>query len=195
MFLTLDEAAFVSENVFIYVILPMIIQKGCCVALTTTPRPEGNWISSMALSAEKIKCVANVIHVGKPCKECYDEGREAYCMHQKSLPWKDPVLQEKIGTHLLGNRASSHLQEQYATINESSQKNFSKALINRLFSHEKPFKSKPDFLYFMVDPSGGGKSDVGIVGGYFADNALNVSIVFIFFFSCDYHYHYFFLQV
>jgi hypothetical protein len=86
------------------------------------------------------------------------------CTHQAQPPYKSTKKQSLFQKYIyIGDRKDDNLREQFAVIVDDNGKTFPTALVNRIFSNPRYVtQTPPQLLFFMVDPSGNGKSEMGM---------------------------------
>lgn len=176
----LEEAAFVKEDLFYEVIVPLLGVDGTAVLAISTPDKDDDNYYSMLMDMkdpdDPEESLFRTIPIGLSCDECIAAGKASSCKHKEDLapPWKGADRQRKIEKIMEGN-PELHSRENLGNRHNDTMYMFRGRCLND-FARRPPMYMGGgcDVVYCAIDPSGGGtQSDYAIVtvavrGGQFA---------------------------
>lgn len=175
----LEEAAFVDEELFNVVIVPLLGVNHTAILGISTPSDETNYYSELIGTLdENGDPLFKVLAVGLICQACKDD-MNPNCTHRiyRMPAWKSVERQEKVMS-LLKDQSETAMREAQGVIVSSKKFVFNKVWVDRL--KRAPFCALPpvvNVVYIGVDPSGGGTaSDYTIASVVFAGNKKVVSV-------------------
>lgn len=162
----MEEAAFMSLDVFFEVIVPLLEMETTALIAISTPLDGLNFYSEMFdLKGGDGKPLFNTLRVGLSCEKCQKAGKAAECTHMASIipPWKSAAKFDMVKS-IYGDRKDLLARESMGQITNDAASVFSQKLVDRMFS-KVPWclKNKAKFIFLGVDPNGGGSSELAIV--------------------------------
>jgi hypothetical protein len=154
----LEEAAFMSEQVFWKVVYPLMGVDDTAVLAISTPDDEFNYYSE--LLALKL---FREIYLGADCSTCMEAG--VPCIHSKLLMpvWKSEGRQNRL--QQMNKDKALHDRENLGKINSNKNYLFKKQWIdafNKRASHH--FQYNPQVIHCAIDPAGGGEGSDYTIG-------------------------------
>lgn len=161
----------------------MAVRTGTSIVVVSTPMESDNYVSKLANKQKEGEQLINVLHIGKPCDECWKTDKPYLCPHQLQPPWKSSKRQQKYSRYLYSGKQDQNLREQFAVITESGTRCFEDIHVQFLSSApaHKTTRS-PDFIYMFADPAEGGENDFGITMCFWDESLFVVSFFHIFLF-------------
>lgn len=147
------------------------------IIAATSPQTEDSYNHHLITLINPLtgKNVYNVVYLYEVCQACLDAGKAHKCTHnQEQL--SDSKRQETVDEVRLGYRAgqsAAKLRETAGVTTSGVDRLIPADYITRFFNTRVKVKSpsltlqidgKPRCLYLAIDPSGGGDSELGIVG-------------------------------
>ena len=162
----MEEAAFMSLDVFFQVVLPLLEMETTALIAISTPLDGLNFYSEMfELEGADGKPMFNTLKVGLACDRCQKLGKATECTHMKDIipPWKSAAKFDMVKS-VYGDRKDLLARESMGQITNDAASVFSQKQVNALM--KKPLwkmKSNPEYVFLGVDPNGGGTSDFAIV--------------------------------
>ena len=179
----LDEAAHVDEKFIMQTLFPMLGDEYSVLIATTTVKGPDNCISKMAkLRDSDGNPVFNLMHVKAVCDRCANMGRAAECKHKTTeIPeFKSQKRLDLIRRMYAGNE-DLYAQEMGGQIVDSDNLCFVRSDIDALV-YGSPFRlsisNAPSNLFMMIDPSGGGASQLAIVTTFMAQTTGEIIVRF-----------------
>jgi hypothetical protein len=157
----LEEAAYVADDVFFEVVVPLLGMNNTAVLAISTPSDESNYYSVLTGLTRKDsdEPLFLVLQVGTKCEDCIAAQREE-CPHTKNrLPsWKSTERQAMTEQIMKGNVARMN-RELHGVVGSQKQFLFRKYITKMTELAPYRWKTNPTVLHLAVDPSGGGASD------------------------------------
>jgi hypothetical protein len=162
----MEEAAFMSLDVFFEVVLPLLEMSTTCLIAISTPLNGLNFYSELfELTGPTGDNLFNTLKIGLSCEKCQKLGKSAECNHMKHLipSWKSASKFDLVKA-VYADRKDLLARESMGQITSDNASVFSQKSID-LFMDRKPYKmkNKPDFVFLGVDPNGGGTSELSVV--------------------------------
>jgi hypothetical protein len=85
----LEEAAYIDEEIYKNVILPLKSNAYLGTVAITTPSNDLNWFSYLEnLTDDQGRAIFLTIYAGTACKKCRAKGKAEDCIHGERTPWK-----------------------------------------------------------------------------------------------------------
>ena len=162
----MEEAAFMSLDVFFQVVLPLLEMDTTALIAISTPLDGLNFYSEMfELKGADNKPLFNTLRVGLACDRCIKAGKSTECTHMKDIipPWKSAAKFDMVKS-VYGDRKDLLARESMGQITNDAASVFSQKQVDILM--RKPLwrlKNAAQYVYLGVDPNGGGTSDFAIV--------------------------------
>ena len=162
----LEEAAFISSEVWTEVVIPLIEVKNTALVAISTPLDSSNFYSVLVnMKDENENRVFEVLEARAACQACIETLEDpSKCPHvQLERPtWKSKEKQKVVKALYAGNEQTM-LRESLGVVTEGSNGIFIRKQVNRLFETSR--SSMPldtEHIYVAIDPSGGGPSHFAI---------------------------------
>ena len=162
----MEEAAFMKEEVFLYVIVPLMSVQYTVVLSISTPEDDQNFYSVLLSKKDDSGMpLFRVLPIGLACESCQKSGKAADCPHNRDqLPsWKSTEAQ-KLQKRILPPEV--YQTEALGLIVSRKRYAFNKPSIERTFTQNRiRVCDAVGVVYIMVDPSGNGsgKSDLALI--------------------------------
>jgi hypothetical protein len=174
----LEEAAYISADVFKEVVIPLLGVSLTSLIAITTPADSDNYCNElMQLRTSEQEKVFSVYEARGMCQDCVDAG-EVQCPHVtlEIPPWKSKA-KSKVTEALYGGDSTLMMRELGGAAADDTSAAFGRQMINALFAKERwkipnslsdrPSASAavggshclqlpPRLLFVAVDPNGGG---------------------------------------
>jgi hypothetical protein len=164
--LYLEEAAFLSEEVFGQVIIPLLEMDTTALIAISTPQDSLNFYSKMFDMKDKHgETFFNTIRIGLICAKCQKSDNPTACTHMKKVipPWKSAEKLEMV-TALYGVKKDLMARESMGMVTADQSSVFPMVWINKfLLRNNSKFPTSPEFIFCACDPSGGGASEMALV--------------------------------
>ena len=164
--LYLEEAAFLSEEVFGQVIIPLLEMDTTALIAISTPQDDLNFYSKMfEMKDMKGEFFFNTMKIGLVCPKCQTSKNPTACTHMKDVvpPWKSADKLEMVKA-LYGVRKDLLARESMGLITQDQSSVFKMSWINNFLKrNDVPLLQAPKVIFTSCDPSGGGKSEMGII--------------------------------
>jgi hypothetical protein len=164
--LYLEEAAFLSEEVFGQVIIPLLEMDTTALIAISTPQDDLNFYSKMfEMKDKKGEYFFNTIKIGLICAKCQLSDNPTACTHMKDAipPWKSAEKLEMVSA-LYGVKKDLMARESMGVVTQDQASVFRMAWIDNFLKRVvKTISPHPGFIFTACDPSGGGKSEMAIV--------------------------------
>ena len=162
----MEEAAFMSLDVFFEVVVPLLEMDTTALIAISTPLDGLNFYSEMfELKGGDGKALFNTLRVGMSCERCQKAGKETECTHMQDVipPWKSAAKFDMV-KQVYGDRKDLLARESMGQITNDAASVFSQKQIDTLMNQPKwVMKNPTPFVFLGVDPNGGGTSDLAIV--------------------------------
>lgn len=175
-----DEAAYISLELLMNTILPVMMQSETSLIATTTPRTSDHFFSVMAKMKDAVtgRPLFNVIRIGEPCEDCKKLAEPWTCGHnfEEDAPWKSRAKSKKFAEmYKKFNMEDVHMREQFGSDADNADRAFDVKHVDALRQRDRYVTTKrPRLIYLAADPAGAGPSCFGLVAGYFAEGKLVV---------------------
>lgn len=160
--LIIEEAAFISPDVFKNAILPMLgVNHTACLAISTPSDDDNNLYTRMfQMKDDKGNPLFYSIDVGLICKACLESGddRAKRCSHnsQRLPSWKSGSRMNRMKA-ILKNDMDAFARENLGAMISNSDYVFDRSAILRLDAREPHAVLRPPaFVHIAIDPAGGG---------------------------------------
>jgi hypothetical protein len=159
----LEEAAYIDSRVVERVIVPLMGVDKCKLIGLSSPDTCENYYSQLSeLKEEDGQYLFRTIHLAESCIDCYRAGVNGSCPHVSQLPiasWKPPQRVEIVRRMMTNQNA--FLREAMGIAVSDNADVFDpkdiEALKNRpLHRFRNDVGFQVDYLFMVVDPSGGG---------------------------------------
>jgi hypothetical protein len=161
----MDEAAYIDEDFFFNVILPLFSNEYCANIAITTPGNDLNWFSFLHELKDKRtgKLIFRTFFAGTACRACRAAGRPEECTHKKMPAWKDQASIDKIKA-ILHSRPDIFNREIQGVVTSDQTKMFTQFIRRWKTLPRHTFRYPPALIWSFVDPGGAGKgSDYAVV--------------------------------
>ena len=156
-----EEAAFLKEEMFKQVIVPLLGVVGTVMLMISTPDDEyGYYVELMNTKNEHGEPMFKTIRIGLSCDACVKTGTMAQCVHvvRNFPPWKTAGLLAKQSP-IMARDSKTNARENYGVLASDRQFVFGKNYIQTWFTGLRVRLFDPvDTVFMAVDPAGG--SDV-----------------------------------
>ena len=167
-FAVVDEAAFVREEIFLALLLPLIAVAGCVCVCISTPPTFDNFFTQLLTKrdSQSGELIADVLRIETICPECRKK-RATTCPHVDSFlpPWQSDLSRRRLVSELFGGHNNDRDRETSGIVVMDARTAFEPVWIDALISPRAHYTFgtvKPDAIMIAIDPSGGGASHVGI---------------------------------
>jgi hypothetical protein len=163
--LYLEEAAFLSEEVFGQVIIPLLEMDTTALIAISTPQDDLNFYSKMfEMKDKKGEFFFNTMKIGLICAKCQKSKNPTACTHMKDVvpPWKSADKLEMVKA-LYGVKKDLLARESMGLITNDQSSVFKMSWINSFLNRKVAVAETPKIIFTACDPSGGGKSEMGII--------------------------------
>lgn len=172
-----EEAAAMSYHFIGVVAVPLIQVKGTTFIAISTVQGEDNHFSKLLnlKTVDGRSSIFNVFRFFNTCNDCREEGKASSCKHMENErpSWIETDRVQTARQILKGLDMHEQEEAEISGIVRSSHKTaFNPALITKAFKHNKPItidqlSDEPRIIYVMIDPTGGGASDLALISGIF----------------------------
>lgn len=157
----LEEAGFVSEDLFYEGIAPLLGVVGTSViGISTPPTEDDNYYLELfeVKDPDTGKPIFNTIKIERLCPKCKEEGNDE-CPHMKhTLPkWKSKRLERQLAA-IYGTNKLRYMREILGVHVTTSMAAFDKKDVANFI--DRPYMEldyMPRFVFLTIDPSGGGQ--------------------------------------
>ena len=162
-----EEASFISQDVFYKVILPLLEVESTALIMISTPEGEGNYYSQMLDMKDHLaRPLFNTIRIGMICAWCQSNNpTPSSCTHRETErpQWKSVTAARTVRA-MYGNRTNLHQRESMGMVVTDGECAFPSKWIHRLLKGERLAPpSEPEYIFVACDPNGGGSSDMAIM--------------------------------
>lgn len=178
-----DEAAFVNEEAFYSVIVPVTNVENTVLVCISSPFDSDNWFSRIMTYEDEEKPgtkLVNSIHFTNACAACLkkDPSKWKYCDHTNGIEpsFKSKESKEKWAKIMkLDGKLGRHMTEDYAIVLNSFIPCFKERYVKRFVDRKNridplDYITKNDdrvgAAFFCCDPNAGGKDESAVVVGY-----------------------------
>jgi hypothetical protein len=162
----LEEAAFISPDVWTEVVIPLIEVKNTALIAISTPLDSSNFYSTLVnMKDENNHSVFEVLEARAACRACIESLPDpSKCPHvQLERPsWKSKEKQKVVRALYAGNEQTM-LRESLGVVTEGANGVFLRKQIRYVFESERrPLPADTRHIYIAIDPNGGGPSKFAI---------------------------------
>lgn len=168
-----DELSFIAEGYIKSVILPLLtVAKTAFVGISTVNGEENHFFKFLSMqNPDDPSNPIEVFQFYSACFKCRHSGKEGSCKHMinEQPEWITTSRKKDVGDMYaaLGGEDMAK-QEIMGIVKQENQNAFEEKYISRMFDEkhlvdEKMFSEKPAMIYSVIDPTGGGGSDLAIV--------------------------------
>jgi hypothetical protein len=166
----LEEAAFIPQDVWLEVVIPLIEVRNTALVAISTPLDSSNYYSTLiAMKDEDGKDVFDVLQAQAACAACVEQLDDpSKCPHvQLERPsWKSKEKQQVVKAMYEGNQQTL-MRESMGIVTETSGGVFLKQCVKHLFSKPRvQFSAGVRHIYVAIDPCGGGESKFAMCSVY-----------------------------
>lgn len=169
----MEEAAFMSMDVFFEVIVPLLELETTALIAISTPLDSLNFYSEMfTLKDAQNKPLFNTLRVGLSCAKCQKEGKPDECTHMADItpPWKSRGKFEMVKA-IYGDRKDMLARESMGQITNDAASVFSQKLVEEFMRRPcRHITPNIKYIFLGVDPNGGGSSEMAITSIAMQDN-------------------------
>ena len=164
--IVLEEAAFVSSDVWTEVVIPLIEVKNTALVAISTPLDSSNFYSALVnMKDETNTRIFEVLEARAACSVCIETLDDpSKCPHvQLERPsWKSKEKQKVVKALYAGNEQTM-LRESMGVVTEGAHGVFLRKQITAMIEAPRmPFPLDTTHIYVAIDPSGGGSSKFAI---------------------------------
>ena len=162
----MEEAAFIAQDVWSEVVIPLIEVKNTALIAISTPLDTSNFYSNLiSMKADDGTPVFEVLQASAACAKCIAELDDpSKCPHVnlERPAWKSKEKQQIVKA-LYNNNKQMMLRESMGVVTETADGVFVRKTVNELF--DKPRRALVDtqHVYIAIDPTGAGPSKFAIV--------------------------------
>jgi hypothetical protein len=164
--LYLEEAAFLSEEVFGQVIIPLLEMDTTALIAISTPQDDLNFYSKMFEMKDKNgDFFFNTMKIGLICPKCEKSDNPTACSHMKNIvpPWKSADKLEMVKA-LYGVKKDLLARESMGLVTNDQSSVFKMQWITAFLARcSTAVQGTPSIVFTACDPSGGGKSEMGLI--------------------------------
>ena len=165
--LFLEEAAFMSMDVFYEIVTPLLEMQTTSLIAISTPQDSTNFYSELfELKDEKGEALFNTIQISLICDKCKQSDHPETCTHRSHLlpPWKSKAKLAMVRS-IYGEQTGLLQRESLGVITQDSRSVFPEDRITAIFSRvtNPPSDFEPRYVYTSCDPTGGGQSRMCLV--------------------------------
>jgi hypothetical protein len=180
----LEEAAHMSEDLWLQVVVPALAVEHTVLLAITTPQDPTNYFSRLLTYKRGDGSPLFLVQaLGLACKECLEKNMAAKCNHMSNvLPkWKGEGRHETQRAIYSQHNKNMFSQETQGLIVEDATCVFRQEDI-KAFADARPhyFGSAPFIVYSFVDPSGGGTQSAYVVFSMVYDATADLFVVLSF---------------
>ncbi len=190
----IDEAAYISHELLIKTIIPVLAQSHTCLIAITTPRSSEHFFSALLKLVDPAtgKPIFNVLRIGNPCDVCKQTDKPWLCTHKTDElpPWKSFRKQNKYASVYEGHE-EDNIREQWGMEADSHSRAFNKHIVDR-FKERLPVpvpKEPPLEVVMTSDPAGAGDSGFAIMAAYWEGGTMVVCIISFIYFRVNNFFH------
>lgn len=177
----IDEAAYIKEELFYQVIVPILVVKNTVLLCLSSPEQDANYYSALLnFKKENGDPFFHVVECFQICKACrkLERIQQINCTHVKQAsPWLSERNKREL-RQLYRLRPADYLREFGGLVVSDYQPALPKMDVERLFTSPMHHTvTAPRFIFTSCDPNGGGPSQMSIASAYF--DAITQEWVFI----------------
>ena len=176
--LYLEEAAFMSMDVFYEIVTPLLEMQTTSLIAISTPQDSTNFYSELFdMKGADQKPLFNTIQVSLVCPKCAAGEHPEACSHRTHLlpPWKSKAKLAMV-REIYGDQTDLLQRESLGSITQDSSSVFPEADITRTFNRAKSDipTLNPKQIFISCDPTGGGASRMCLVSFIFIRGAVYI---------------------
>lgn len=165
--LFLEEAAFMSMDVFYEIVTPLLEMQTTSLIAISTPQDSTNFYSELFdLKGSDGEALFNTIKVSLICDSCMDSEHPERCTHRTHLlpPWKSKAKLAMV-REIYGDQTDLLQRESLGAITQDASSVFPEDALTTIFSRgrQSPPTKIPRAIYISCDPTGGGASRMCLV--------------------------------
>jgi hypothetical protein len=163
-----DELAFISEQLLMGTLLPMLAKKRTCIIGISTPMGDDNiltWLIRLMDASKGVpRPLFNVVQAGRVCPACVEAERAFDCTHMRFSvpPWKSKTKMARMNI-VYAERPELLVREVLGGVANSEHKAYLPSEIDAFFKNVSHDVTNVKCVYLAVDPSGGGPSEFAAV--------------------------------
>lgn len=163
-----DESEFVPEELWTNTIFPLNMEFQNSIIAATSPQSEDSYNHFLINLINPVtkKHAYNVVYLYEVCKACLDAGKPWKCTHnqeQLSASKNQATVDEVRAAYRPGQTAAK-LRETFGVTTGGNDKIIQAEYITAFFNERVKIDGKPRCIYLAIDPTGGGDSELGVVG-------------------------------
>lgn len=165
--LYLEEAAFMSMDVFFEIVTPLLEMQRTALIAISTPQDATNFYSELFdLKDSSGEELFNTMRVSLICDACLESDHPERCPHRKHLipPWKSDAKLQMV-KDIYGDQTQLLQRESMGVITEDASSVFPQDHVEWIFEQEigPPPTMTPSILFCVCDPTGGGSSRMSLI--------------------------------
>lgn len=174
----LEEAAFIAQEVWTEVVIPLLEVKNTALIAISTPLDSSNFYSNLVHMKDEFgNNVFEVLEARSACPICIETLKDpSKCPHVnlERPTWKSKDKQQVVKA-LYGGNKQMLLRESMGVVTEGDNGIFDKYQVRELFSKERSNLSvNVKHVFVAIDPTGGGPSKFAIVSVIRENGSLQV---------------------
>ena len=163
----LEEAAFMSMDVFYEIVTPLLEMQTTSLIAISTPQDSTNFYSELfELKDKQGNELFNTIKVSLICDKCMEADHPESCTHRTHLlpPWKSKAKLAMV-REIYGEQTALLQRESLGAITQDSSSVFPEQEVELVFQKTlgEPPTLIPKTVYISCDPTGGGSSRMCLV--------------------------------
>ena len=165
--LYLEEAAFMSMDVFFEIVTPLLEMQQTALIAISTPQDATNFYSELfELKDAEGEDMFNTMRVSLICDACMETEHPERCPHRTHLipPWKSDA-KLKMVKDIYGDQTQLLQRESMGVITEDASSVFPQDHVEWVFAQDigPPPTLLPSVLFCVCDPTGGGNSRMCLI--------------------------------
>ena len=165
--LYLEEAAFMSMDVFFEIVTPLLEMQQTALIAISTPQDATNFYSELfELKDAEGEDMFNTMRVSLICDACMESEHPERCPHRAHLipPWKSDA-KLKMVKDIYGDQTLLLQRESMGVITEDATSVFPQDHVEWIFKQDigPPPTLQPSILFCVCDPTGGGNSRMCLI--------------------------------
>ena len=178
--MVLEEAAFIGDDVWMQVILPLMQMDKTGVVGISTPQDSGSFYTNVIETLDdQGNHVFETMQLRAACQKCIDTLDDpSKCPHEnlERPPWQSESQVRKVEALYGAKNKQLAQQELYGMSSGGGGGVFVKKAIKHLFNREREaLPASTTHVYIAVDPSGGGASKFAMVSGVMTGSTMQVA--------------------
>ena len=176
--LYLEEAAFMSMDVFFEIVTPLLEMQQTALIAISTPQDATNFYSELfELKDADGEELFNTMRVSLICDACMESEHPERCTHREHLipPWKS-TAKLKMVKDIYGDQTQLLQRESMGVITEDASSVFPQDHVEWIFKQPvgPPPTLQPSILFCVCDPTGGGNSRMCLITFMLYRNAVYI---------------------